>query len=58
MTILSNGTVVTDLGNGDDNLALARQGYSIRHIETFHDHDDLSIVTWDAPELTEADLPY
>ncbi len=57
MTHLSNGTVATDLDAHDDNAALAAQGYTIRHIETWHDLDHTCIV-WDAPEITESDLPY
>lgn len=57
MTKLDNGTVVTDLDATTDNAALTAQGYSIRHIETWHDHDATCIV-WDAPELTEADVPF
>ena len=54
MTHLSNGTVATDLDAHDDNAALAAQGYTIRHIETWHDLDHTCIV-WDAPEITESD---
>lgn len=57
MTKLDNGTIVTDLDATTDNAALTAQGYSIRHIETWHDHDATCIV-WDAPELTEADFPF
>ena len=58
MTVLSDGTIVTDLDAHDDNLSLRQRGYSIRHIETWHDHDNAPYIHWDAPELTEADLPY
>jgi len=57
MTHLSNGTVVTDLDAHDDNAALTAQGYTIGHIETWHDQGQTCIV-WDAPQITEADLPY
>ncbi len=57
MTHLSNGTVVTELGNATDNRTLSGQGYTIRHIETWHDHNQTCIV-WDAPEITDADLPF
>ena len=57
MTKLSNGTIVTDIHNATDNQALASQGYSIRHIETFHEHDT-TCITWDAPDIAEADLPF
>ena len=57
MTRLNNGTVVTDVDAISDNAALTTQGYTIRHIETWHDHDATCIV-WDAPELTEADFPF
>jgi hypothetical protein len=58
MTELSNGTIVTDLDAHDDNLSLSQRGYSIRHVETWHDHDNQSFIYWDAPELAESDLPY
>jgi hypothetical protein len=58
MTKLRNGTIVTDLDAHDDNLFLSQRGYSIRYVETWHDHDDQTYIHWDAPELTEADLPY
>ena len=40
MTELSNGTIVTDLDAHDDNLSLSQRGYSIRHIETWHERDN------------------
>jgi len=58
MTKLSNGTVVTGLDAYDDNLSLSQRGYSIRHIETWHDHDNQTFIHWDAPELSARDLPY
>ena len=42
----------------DDNLSLSQRGYSIRHIETWHEQNNQTFIHWDAPELTEADLPY
>ena len=58
MTNLSNGTVATDLDNDSDNRNLLAQGYTVRHIETYHRDTDHSCIIWDAPSLTEADLPY
>ena len=59
MTFLSNGAIATDIDAHADNLSLLEDGYSIRHIETWHrnGYDDACIV-WDAPAITEADLPY
>lgn len=57
MTQLSNGTVATDIDAHTDNAALTEQGYTIRHIETWNDHDTTCII-WDAPQITEADLPF
>ena len=57
MTHLGNGTVATDIHAMDYNAALTAQGYTVRHIETWHDHDS-TIVVWDAPEIAEADLPF
>ena len=58
MTHLSNGTVATDIDAHDDNAALSAQGYTIRHIETYHRDIDMSCIVWDAPAITEADLPF
>jgi hypothetical protein len=58
MTHLDNGTIATDIDAHDDNATLAAEGYTIRHIETWHRDIDLSCIIWDAPDLTEADLPY
>ena len=58
MTKLGNGIIVTDLDATADNAGLTQRGYSIRHIETWHDHDNQSLIHWDPPEITEADLPY
>lgn len=57
MTHISNNTVATDLDAHSHNATLTAQGYTIRHIETYNDHDT-SCIIWDAPEITDADLPY
>ena len=57
MTHLDDGTVVTDFIAQDENTRLTAAGYTIRHVETWHD-DHSSYIVWDAPELTEADCPY
>lgn len=57
MTHLGNNTVATDLDAHATNAALAAQGYTVRHIETWHDLDH-SCIVWDAPDITEADLPF
>ena len=43
MTQLSNGTIVTDIDATHDNNTLIAQGYTIRHVETYHDHDTTCI---------------
>ena len=60
MTHLSNGTVATDIDAHNDNAALTGQGYTIRQVETwFFDEDaTATCILWDAPEITEADLPF
>ena len=58
MTQLSDGTIVTDIQNDTANRSLASQGYSVRHIETYHDHDNQSFIHWDCPRISEDDLPY
>ena len=57
MTRLSNGTVVTDRNDDTQSTILFERGYTVRHIETFHTQGE-SFIHWDAPPLTEADLPY
>jgi hypothetical protein len=59
MTEISDGTIVTDVDNHEDNNRLTSRGYTIRHIETWHRAGvSESFVVWDPPEITEADLPY
>lgn len=60
MTNLANGTVATDLHDASYNRLLLGQGYTIRHIETYHDREigPISCIVWDAPDLSAADLPY
>ena len=59
MTILNATTCATDLHDTMANSLLTGQGYTIRHIETWHrdDHSD-NIIVWDNPAITEADLAY
>ena len=57
MTKMSNGTIVTDIDAMHDNSALAAEGYTVRAIETWHDHDVICIL-WDAPEVTAEDCPF
>ena len=58
MTHLDNEAVVTDIDAHDDNAWLTAQGYTIRHIETWHAEDETCIV-WDAPQhLIDARLPF
>ena len=57
MTHLGNGTVATDIDATDYNTTLVAQGYTVRHIETWHENDTTCII-WDAPQITEADLPF
>lgn len=58
MTHLNDGTIVTNLDAHDNNAALIARGYTIRHIETWHGHEEQSFIRWDAPEITEADLTF
>jgi hypothetical protein len=56
---MSNGAYVTNIDNHDDNGLLTSQGYTVRHIETWYrDGAPESFIVWDAPEITEADLPF
>ena len=57
MTHLANGTVATDIDAIEDNAILTAQGYTIRHLETWHEADHTGIV-WDPPQIGEADLPF
>lgn len=58
MTHRGNGTVATDLDTDEDNIALVEQGYTIRHIETWHRDTETTCIVWDAPPISEADLPF
>ena len=58
MTYLDDGTIVTDLHAHTTNQDLLTSGYTVRQIETWHAHDEHSFILWDAPEITEEDLPY
>jgi hypothetical protein len=59
MTNIDCATCATDLDDTAMNSEMFEQGYSIRHIETWHrdGHSD-SIIVWDSPAITEADLPF
>ena len=59
MTKIYCTTCATDLEDTATNNQMFEQGYSIRHIETWHrdGHSD-SIIVWDNPAITEADLPF
>ena len=58
MTHLDDGTIVTDLLAQRENDRLTAEGYTIRHVETWHEHDHASYIAWDAPEITASDCPY
>jgi hypothetical protein len=59
MTRMDDGTLVTDLDANADNAALLDDGYTIRHIETWTNHGTPeSFILWEAPAITEADIPY
>jgi hypothetical protein len=59
MTEMSDGTCATDLDDNDANITLSNRGYTVRHIETWHrDGVSDSVIVWDPPEITEADLPF
>ena len=57
MTNLNNGIIVTDIDAAHDNNALTAEGYTIRAIESWHDHNTTCIL-WDAPRITDADCPF
>ncbi len=57
MTKLNNGQIVTDIDADDHNATLNARGYTVRHIETWHAMETTCIV-WDAPEITDADIPF
>ncbi len=60
MTLLRNGNIATDLDAHHDNAQLTAQGYTVRHVETFHFQPGVNdtCIIWDAPAITEADLPF
>ncbi len=56
MTRLADGTFVTDI-NSEINRLLTNAGYTIRHVETWHAVGQ-SCIVWDAPQLSEVDIPF
>ncbi len=59
MTQIDHNTCATDLDDQVTNGHLTEQGYTIRHIETWHrDESSESVIFWDEPEVSEADLPF
>jgi hypothetical protein len=48
MTKLDNGTIATDLDSDIANAALLGQGYTVRHIETYHRDIDHTCIIWEA----------
>ena len=59
MTRIDPNTCATDLNDAITNQQLTEQGYTIRAIETWHqDGQSDSIILWDSPVLSGADLPY
>lgn len=59
MTKIDLKTTATNLDNATINEQLLGEGYTIRHIETWHtDGSSESFILWDNPELTDADIPY
>ena len=57
MTRFDNGTIATDLDAHDDNATLTAEDYTIHNIETWHRDIDHACIIWDAPGLTDADIP-
>jgi hypothetical protein len=58
-SILDDGTIVTDLADEQNTLLLIAEGFEIRHIETYHNHDNDSVIYWDALETCDdAGIPY
>jgi hypothetical protein len=57
-SILENGTLVTDLADHHNTRLLLEEGFEIRHIETYHSHDNDSFIHWEAPEISLENLPF
>jgi hypothetical protein len=55
ITQIDHDTCATDL----DDQVTTEQGYTIRHIETWHryGHSD-TVILWDTPSISEADLSF
>jgi len=58
MTQIDQNTCATDLDDQANNGHLTERGYTIRQIETWHrdGHSD-TVIIWDNPTISEADLP-
>jgi hypothetical protein len=57
MTNLNNGAIATDLDAYSDSAHLMALGYTMCHIETWHEHDTTCVI-WDAPKISELGLPF
>jgi hypothetical protein len=59
MTKIDQNSYATDLDDQVTNSHLTDQGYTIRHIETWHrnGHSE-SIIVWDGPTISAGDVPY
>jgi hypothetical protein len=59
MTQIDHNTCATDLDDQVTNGRLTEQGYTIRHIETWHRNGQSdSVIFWDTPSISEADMPF
>jgi hypothetical protein len=59
MTKIEPNIYATDLDDQVTNRHLTDHGYTIRHIETWprNEHSE-SIIVWDGPAISAADVPY
>jgi len=59
MTKIDQNIYATDLDDQVTNGHLTDQGYTIRHIETWHrnGHSE-TIIVWDGPTISAADVPF
>ena len=59
MTKIDQNIYATDLDDQVTNSHLTDHGYTIRYIETWHrnGHSE-SVIVWDGPTISAADVPY
>jgi hypothetical protein len=52
MTFIGYEPIVTNITDRKGIREMTKYGYTIRHIETWHDEEENTFIVWDAPPET------